>query len=74
MGDLDPDWADEYPIWRCVMANKGVSLADIEYWSLERMEQFNAYLDMEEDHQNALRMYLTPEPKEKEDYSGGYDR
>lgn len=64
MGDLDEELQEEYPIWRIVMSGKGVSLSDIEYWTLEDVEKFNALLDMEQDHQDAHRMYLTPEPKE----------
>lgn len=46
------------------MSKKGVTLQDIEYWTLEDVEKFNALLDMEQDHQAAQRMYLTPPKKE----------
>ena len=53
-----------YPIWRIIRANQGVTLSDIEYWTLEDVDKFNALIDMDEDHNAAYRAYLTPEPKE----------
>ena len=42
----------------------GVTLSDIEFWTLEDVDKFNALMDMDEDHNAAYRAYLTPEPKE----------
>jgi len=47
------------------MSNKGIGLGDVEYWTLEDVDKFNALLDMEEDHNAAFRAYLTPEKKEQ---------
>ena len=43
------------------MAKRGITLQDIEYWTLEDVEKFNALLDMEEDYSAAYRAYLNPE-------------
>lgn len=43
------------------MSKKGISLSDVEYWTLEDVEKFTALLDMEEDHASAHRAYLNPE-------------
>ena len=45
-----------------IRANQGVTLSDIEYWTLEDVEKFNALLDMEEDHTAAYRTFKEPKP------------
>lgn len=42
------------------MSGKGISLDDVEYWTMEDVEKFNALLDMEADIASAHRALNTP--------------
>lgn len=50
----------EWPIWRILLAGKGIQKTDLDTWTLEDVEKFNALLDMEADHASAHRALITP--------------
>jgi hypothetical protein len=45
------------------MSGKGIGMQDIEFWTLEQVQKFNALLDMESDHTAAWKAFHMPKPK-----------